>query len=123
MSQPVKLSDALVLEARTISKVADRSIAGQIEHWAQLGRAIDPLLRGAHVLALKKSGEVRAISDALAEVDSESGRQRVRDLLDKTPFPHFEPSRKSGYVVKIEEDGTRTEGRFVNREFVEADSK
>jgi len=122
MSQPVKLSDALVVEARTIAKMADRSIAGQIEHWAQLGRAIEPLLRGAHVLALKKSGEVRSISDAMAEVDSESGRKRVREFLDKTPFPHFEPSRKSGQVVRIDEDGTRTEGRFVNREFVVADS-
>ena len=44
MSQPVKLSDELVLDARLTSKAAERSIAGQIEFWAQLGRAIEPLV-------------------------------------------------------------------------------
>jgi hypothetical protein len=47
MSQPVKLSDALVLDARLTAEAAERSIAGQIEYWAQLGRAIDPLLQGS----------------------------------------------------------------------------
>ena len=46
MSQPVKISDALVLDARLTGEVTERSIAGQIEFWARLGRAIEPLLRG-----------------------------------------------------------------------------
>ena len=41
MSQPVKLSDQLVLDARTMSAHAKRSIAGQIEFWAGLGRAME----------------------------------------------------------------------------------
>ena len=45
MSQPVKVSDSLVLDARLTGEVAERSIAGQIEFWARLGRAIEPLLR------------------------------------------------------------------------------
>jgi hypothetical protein len=118
MPQPVKLTDELVLEARIISKLADRSIAGQIEHWAQLGRAVEPLLRGDQVLALKKAGAARALSEAISEVDSELGRTRVRDYLGRQPFPHFESSGEPGLLVKIDEDGTRTTGRFVNRAFV-----
>jgi hypothetical protein len=57
MSQPVKLSDELVLDVRLTSEVAERSIAGQIEYWAQLGRAIEPLLQGAQALALRRGGE------------------------------------------------------------------
>ena len=38
MSQPVKLSDGLVLDARLTGEVFQRSIAGQIEFWARLGR-------------------------------------------------------------------------------------
>jgi hypothetical protein len=38
MSQPVKLSDALVLDARLAGEVQERSIAGQVEFWAKLGR-------------------------------------------------------------------------------------
>ena len=123
MSQPVKLSDELVLEARTVSAIAERSIAGQIEFWAQLGRAMEPLLRGDQALALKKSGNIRSFSDAISSADSERGRKRVKDYLDTIPFPRFEPSTESaGLLIRIDEDGTRTIGRFVNREFVEAES-
>ena len=51
MSQPVKLSDDLVLDARLAGELLERSIAGQIEFWAQLGRAMEPLLMGATVMA------------------------------------------------------------------------
>ena len=69
MSQPVELSDELVLDARLTAEAAERSIAGQIEFWAQLGRAVEPLLDGARVLALRRAGAVRPLSACLAEVD------------------------------------------------------
>ena len=118
MSQPVKLTDDLVLDARVTAKVAERSIAGQIEFWAQLGRAVEPLLRGDKALALRSSGNARPMSEAIAEVDSDEGRDCVRDYLNTRPFPHFEAAPdRPGMLVKIDEDGTRTVGRFVNREF------
>ena len=51
MSQPVKLSTSLILDARLTSEITERSIAGQIEFWARLGRAIEPLLQGVQSLA------------------------------------------------------------------------
>jgi hypothetical protein len=74
VSQPVKLSDELVLDARITSKIAERSIAGQIEYWAQLGRAIEPLLRGDKALALCQSGKTRSLAEAISQVDSKAGR-------------------------------------------------
>ena len=41
MSLRVKLSDALVLDARLASEVLERSIAGQVEFCARQGRAIE----------------------------------------------------------------------------------
>lgn len=38
MASSVKLSDKLVSEARIMSKALSRSLAGQIEHWARLGK-------------------------------------------------------------------------------------
>ena len=70
MSQPVKLSDELVLDARLIGKVVKRSIAGQIEFWADLGRAVEPLLDGDRVLALQKAGKIKSLSDCLEAVDN-----------------------------------------------------
>lgn len=54
MPQPVKLSDAIVSAARSSAPVANRSIAGQIEHWATLGRAVEGALTSEEVHALKK---------------------------------------------------------------------
>lgn len=118
MSQPVKLSDSLVLDARMTAELAQRSIAGQIEFWAGLGRAVEGLLRGREVMALRKTDAVRSLSESLGAVDSPKGRRRVADYLKSRPFPHYEAAPgHPGLLVRIDEDGTRTLGRFVNRRF------
>jgi len=90
VSQPVKLSEELVLDARLTSAVAERSIAGQIEYWAQLGRAIEPLLQGAQALALRRDGAARPLSECLGGGQSAQapqnrhsrfGCQAFRELL------------------------------------------
>ena len=122
MSQPVKLSDELVLEARTVGAVARRSIAGQVEFWARLGKSIEPVLRGDLALALQRSEAARSLTESIESVDTHAGRDRVRSYLATLPFPHFEPCPdKPTLLVKIDADGTRTRGRFVNRVFVEAE--
>ena len=118
VGQPVKLSDALVLDARVVGEAAERSIAGQIEYWARVGRAVEPVLRGDEVLRLKQRGEAVPLSELLQSVNSKAGRERVRARLRARPFPHFEPAPgRPGLLVKIDEDGKRTVGRFVNRQF------
>ena len=122
MSQPVKLSDELVLDARLTAEIAQRSIAGQVEYWARLGRAIEPLLQGAQALALCRAGATRPLSECLESVDSPDGRQRVVEHLASQPFPHYEPAPEArGLLIRIEADGTRTCGRFINRQFQEVD--
>ncbi len=118
MSQPVKISDELILDARLTAEIAERSIAGQIEFWAQLGRAIEPLLEGSRALALRRAGATVPLSKCLASVDSAAGRRRVVEYLESRPFPHYQPVAGSpGLVSRVDADGTRTIGRFVGREF------
>lgn len=118
MSQPVKLSDALVLDARLAGKALERSIAGQVEFWARIGRAIEPLLQGAQVLALSRDSATQPISGCLKSVDTAAGRSRVAEFLERQPWPHYEPHpRQAGLLIRIEADGKRTTGRFVNRRF------
>ncbi len=38
MAVAVKLSENIISEAKIISKVLNRSVAGQIEHWAKIGK-------------------------------------------------------------------------------------
>ena len=118
MSQPVKLSDALVLDARLAGEAVERSIAGQVEFWARLGRSVELLLEGRQVLALCRNSTARPLSECLGSVDSPEGRQRVADLLESGPFPHYQPHpERRGLLVCIDANGNRTVGRFVNRRF------
>jgi hypothetical protein len=118
MGQPVKLSDALVADARATGQVVERSIAGQIEFWARLGRSAELLLNGAEATALKQTGDAVPLSELLATVNSSTGRKRLQEHLAARPFPHFEPAPgPPGLLVRLEADGTRTVGRFAGREF------
>lgn len=38
MASAVKLSEQIVSDARVISKALNRSVAGQIEYWARIGK-------------------------------------------------------------------------------------
>ena len=118
MSQPVKLSDALVLDARLAGEAVERSIAGQVEFWARLGRSVELLLEGEQVLRLCRQTATRPLSSCLESVDSPEGRKRLAAYLKSQPFPHYEPHPdKRGLLVRIDEHGRRTVGRFVNRKF------
>jgi ParD-like antitoxin of type II bacterial toxin-antitoxin system len=118
MSQPVKLSDGLVFDARLTGEAMQRSIAGQVEFWARLGRSVESLLEGRQVLELCRKGAARPISECLESVDTPAGRQRVGAYLKAGPFPQYQqhPDRP-GLLIRIDENGTKTTGRFIQRQF------
>jgi hypothetical protein len=118
MNHPVRLSETLVLDARLTAQTVRRSIAGQIEFWANMGRAIEPVVQGTVALALCRAGAARPLSECINSVDSAEGRKRLSDYLDSQPYPRYEPAQDSpGLLVRIDADGKRTCGRFVNRRF------
>jgi hypothetical protein len=70
------------------------------------------------MLRLKRRGDTVPLSACLEAVDTKAGRARLKAHLASRPYPHFEPAPgRPGHVVRVEEDGTRTVGRFVNRRF------
>ncbi len=118
MGQPVKLSDELVDDARAVVQFSQRSIAGQIEFWAGLGKSIEPLLRGDRALSLQMSGGERPLSQLLSEVATAKGRKLLEATLNQRPYPHYKPvPGHPDLICRIEEDGRETVGRFVDREF------
>jgi hypothetical protein len=117
MSQPVKLSDDLVVSARQVGATVNRSIAGQIEHWAALGKIVEPFLEGRKTVALRRGRAGQSLTEIFATIDHSEGKQRVSEYLKSQPYPHFEPSNQPGVFWRIDADGTRTLGRFVRKEF------
>jgi len=58
------------------------------------------------------------LSACLDSVDSPAGRRRVAQCLQTQPYPHYEPAPGApGLLVRLEANGQRTVGRFVNRKF------
>jgi hypothetical protein len=119
MPQPVKLSDDLVLEARLAAESRQRSIAGQVEYWASLGRSVERLFDGRQIAALQNAEPARSIGELLEVVDTPKGREMFREFLASEPYPHYRSyPGGNGLLVRTEEDGSETVGRFVNRQFV-----
>lgn len=126
MGMPVKLSDDLVEQAREEAKVADRSITSQIEHWARLGRTVESLLRHEDVSALKRAAgdseaalppaSRKAVVAALRQIASDESRPDLASrLMDgRTVYQ----DDRAGRVERIDRDGSRSVGRFVDRRFV-----
>lgn len=118
MSQAINLSDEFVDQARAAAQAADRPVAGQIEFWAQLGRAIEPLLDSSPSLAPRRTGGTVSLSQLIATVDSPEGRQRVAEYLKSIRFPHFEAAPgEPALLVRIDADGSHTLGRFRDGKF------
>jgi hypothetical protein len=128
MGMPVKLSDDLVQSAREEAASTERSITGQIEHWARIGRSVEAVLRHQDVQALKRSpmdatltGPARrAIEAALERAVADTGRAALARRLKAGRVVYQSDPAGSGLTERIGPDGTRTLGRLVNRRFVPA---
>lgn len=68
-------------------------------------------------------GEARGLSECLSDVDTTCGRKRVAAYLAAQAFPHFEATDVPGLLIKLDANGTRTLGRFVNRQFRSVERK
>jgi hypothetical protein len=118
MGQPVKLSDSLVQDARLIGQLTKRSMAGQIEFWAAIGRAIEPLIAGVQAMALTRASTAVPLSECLHWATLPEGRERLANYFEGEPFPHYAAAPgRPGLLVRTEADGKRTLGRFVRRQF------
>lgn len=108
MSQSIKLADdALVDDARAIAEVQSRSLAGQITHWARIGRAIEKSGSFDHnritqVLAGKQQTTVLSLEERAVWSDL---------FLTKITGPGpgeeevFSELRRSGTAVGLDEHG------------------
>ena len=82
------------------------------------GGSVDLLLEGKKVLELSRASASISLSELLDVVDTPKGREMFRAYLESEPFPHYEPHPTNpDLLVRIDADGTRTAGRFVDRVF------
>jgi hypothetical protein len=84
----VKLSSQLVDEARQEAELLQRSIAGQIEHWARLGRAVENA-EGFSIARVRQAltGELKI--EALADDEQDAFFAGLGDAFE-APSPDLE---------------------------------
>ncbi|MBP9223939.1 MAG: hypothetical protein KBF76_08725 [Verrucomicrobiales bacterium] len=124
----IKIGSELVENAREAAETSDRSLTGQVEHWAKLGRSVERFLSTPMISALKKSGGdpdkitneaerdelLRAISALRETPPFAETRSYLRSL--NTPLYEADPEN-AGRLFRVEPDGTRTRGQLVGRVF------
>ncbi|MFN0125491.1 MAG: TA system antitoxin ParD family protein [Verrucomicrobiales bacterium] len=125
----IKVSADFAASVRAAAEAADRSLTGQIEHWAKIGRATEAILPAQAAAALKRcAGDLDAIEDpamrqrvlnALEALRSGGHYDETRRFLVGLGQPLFEadPDDPNG-IIQVQANGTRTKGRIVGREFV-----
>ena len=131
MRSAVKVSEKLLGLAKQEAKVTNRSITGQIEHWAIIGRAAETLEAYADVLRLKRTGHAlpipadvdrAAVHDLLVRLAAPGDRESLKTRLAASGAPLYESDpAHPGLVVEVAADGTRVPGRLVGRRFVPAE--
>lgn len=83
MSKSIRVTDELAALAEEAAAVSHRSPPQQIEHWAQIGRIVEPALSFEAESKIKRAG--RADLDAvLSEVETPSGKTRGQAVIRRT---------------------------------------
>ena len=103
----VKFNSTFVETAREEAQLLHRSVAGQIEHWAKLGRAVESA-PGFTLDRVRAALEGRFSVDDLAAEDQESFFDLLSNHFD-TPSPtadaFYEARREGGGGVGRDEQG------------------
>ena len=130
MGIPLKVSDSLFAVAKKEAQATERSITGQIEHWARIGRAVEAILAHQELLTLKQVGELltplypsaaqrREVHDLLTGIAATADREPTTSALRGAKRPVYATDPKHpGMIVQVLPDGTRTPGHLEGRRFV-----
>ena len=78
---PVRLSEALTVQARTAAETQDRSLTEQVEHWARLGQAVEYVVMSRTVERLKARSHDPALAKRLAAAGSVEGQAKAAEFI------------------------------------------
>jgi hypothetical protein len=132
----VKLSDKDVIrDLKHEARIADRSMAGQIEHWVKLGKVVEAVLVSSEIRAVKENsralsrgttgkGMLEKILSSLNQLIISPDRTSIKAGIMAAGVPVYQsdPARP-GRIVKISPDGSRVSGNFRNGSFVPAEAR
>jgi hypothetical protein len=130
---PLRLEENLVKKATLVSKQMHRSVAQQIEYWADLGERLSKVVTPEMLMQLS-SGLARIHVEAVRgePVDPEAVFMAVDQARDSGELANQVTTSKvkyrasanhPGMLERIDEFGNSQAGHFKNGEFVPADDE
>lgn len=127
-TRSLRIDENLVLQAQRQAKVQHRSLNGQLEYWATLGKAIASKISTADAFAVTQGiKEIRLVPVRDVAIDPQAVQKELeRDrangfsgkMITSAPF-YFEASADHpGFLDKVHAlSGERQTGRFHNGTF------
>ena len=122
-TKSLRIDETLVIQAKRQAKVQHRSINGQVEYWAKIGRAIDSKISAADAFAVTQGlKEIRLETSRSVSIDpnavlNELEADRAKGFSGKpitsAPF-YFETSVSNpGFLDKVDTlSGERQTGKI-----------
>jgi len=83
MSKSIRISDELATYAEAAAVVSHRSPPQQIEHWAQIGRVLEPALSYRAEAAVKQVGRAE-LDAALDRAETPEAIRRTQEIVRRT---------------------------------------
>jgi len=83
MSKSIRVSEELAANAESAAKRFHRSPPQQIEHWARIGRVLEPILSYPLVDAIK-TADRDDLDRALSEVETPESEDRTRRIIESS---------------------------------------
>jgi hypothetical protein len=106
------LSDGLLNEARAVGAAMGRSMAGQVEFWATIGRALERVANRTQLERLQ-AGAALSVSEVVSTINGPAGRARLQAYLESKPYPRFTPHPELADTFYREDSkDSRIIGRF-----------
>jgi hypothetical protein len=120
MKRSIRIDQALAKKAEAIKPQTKRSIAAQVEYWAEMGRVAEernqPSSERIQALTNFNSNFIHQIQESV-----QSGEYR-RGVLE-SGYAYEASKMGPGYVDKVFSDERRVTGQVVMGEFVELTQK
>ena len=83
MSKSIRISDELAAKAEAEAALSHRSPPQQIEHWAQIGRVMEPALSYTAEVKVKRAGGAE-LEPILDQIESAESVRRTQAIIRET---------------------------------------
>ena len=128
VSTPIRVSEELLEEAKLQIKRSYRSLAKQIEFWAQIGKEAEVNMTPADVAALvsgeaeikvfRKKSESVDFDSLFDEVEADRKTGKIKSKVIKDKVWYEESSKNIGLFFRMTNEGEKTLGKFIDGKFV-----